>query len=44
MLVLRFLALAVGCFDPASPSGLVGAIPFVSSGRLLVAKGVSEFD
>ena len=38
-MVLRLLALAGGCFDPASPSGLVGAIPFASSSRLLAAKG-----
>ena len=34
---LRHPALACGCFGPASPSGLVGAIPFVSSGRLPAA-------
>ena len=34
---LRHPVLAGGCFGSASPSGLVGAIPFVSSGRLLAA-------
>ena len=39
LFILRLLALACGCFDPASLSGLAGAIPFVSAGRLFAATG-----